>query len=92
MSSPKVSDMKQLVCYTVEGLLRQGPHQVWITLGTYRTAELAQAAQRGLDGNRVIETRILPYFRSTDVPSGPHIRPSARPVAPRTEAVESVVA
>jgi hypothetical protein len=84
--------MKQLVCYTVEGLMCQGPHQVWVTLGSYRTAEQAQAAQRIVGADKVRETRILPYFRTTDHYPGPHIRPSVRPTLAAVESVASVVA
>lgn len=75
--------MRRLACYVLEGLMRQGPHQVWITLGSFPSFELADAATRTALLHRpgIGETRILPLFRdSGDVELQPaaRMRPASR--------------
>lgn len=56
--------MRQLICYSLEGLRRQGWREVWVTLGTYETEASAAAAAAGtaLDAE-LVATRVLPYYR-----------------------------
>ncbi len=60
--------MKRLAHFTLEGLIQQGPHQVWVCLGTFATAELAETATGGASCHRsgVIETRIMPLYRDCE--------------------------
>lgn len=76
--------MSKFVCYTLEGLMQQGGHQVWVMLGTYPTAEAArracEAAGEGGAG-RLLDSRIMSYFRSSDWWKSPEA-PSAAVRAP----------
>ncbi|MEQ8788629.1 MAG: hypothetical protein RIC55_20130 [Pirellulaceae bacterium] len=55
--------MKTFVCFTLEGLRRQGPHAVWIRLGGYPTIRQAADDAAARRDPTITETRILPYFR-----------------------------
>lgn len=60
--------MRRFAHFTLEGLFQQGPHRVWIPLGTFATAELAASAVRDGSGMRpgVVETRIIPLYRDCE--------------------------
>jgi len=80
--------MNQLVCWTVSGLRRQGPHEVWVMLGTYSSQDAAQsaAANGPWSSAGISETRVMPYYRSPmpgpSVP-GPHVTPAtSQPAVP----------
>lgn len=61
--------MKRFVCYTLEGLLRQDRHEVWVVLGIYASAEQAEAAGRAAEARSGIgQTRIMPYYRTIELP------------------------
>lgn len=61
--------MKRFVCYTLEGLLRQDRHEVWVVLGVYASAEQAEAAARAATARSGIgQTRIMPYYRTIELP------------------------
>ena len=81
--------MKRFVCYTLEGLLRQDRHEVWVVLGTYASTEQAESAARAASArNGIACTRIMPYYRtielpvsleSSAVPRRPHLAASLAP-------------
>ncbi len=56
--------MKRLAHFTLEGLLQQGPHQVWITLGQFASECSALQAAGDLVNVKpgVTETRVLPLY------------------------------
>lgn len=59
--------MKRLACFLLEGLVEQGPHRVWVTLGAFETQEAAQRA-KGLDGSlSVVDTRVIALYRDSGV-------------------------
>jgi hypothetical protein len=61
--------MKRFVCYTLEGLLRQGQHEVWVVLGTFPSAEQADSAGRAASAKQAIaRTRVMPYYRTIELP------------------------
>lgn len=61
--------MKRFVCYTLEGLLRQDRHEVWVVLGIHASAEQAEAAGRAATaGSGIAQTRIMPYYRTIELP------------------------
>lgn len=56
--------MKTFAHYSLEGLLRQGPHEVWITLGTYDSADqVERAAEDSRSGDEIVATRVLSCYR-----------------------------
>lgn len=60
--------MKRLACFLLEGLVEQGPHHVWITLGTFDSA--AAAGRSSLHRShrlRVIETRVIALYRDSGI-------------------------
>lgn len=62
--------MKRFVCYTLEGLLRQDGHEVWVVLGIHPSAEQAEAAGRAAATRSGIgQTRIMPYYRTIELPA-----------------------
>jgi hypothetical protein len=63
---------KRFAHYSLEGLLRQGPHEVWVTLGRFDTAEqVEEIVRRRRDG--IVATRVLPCYRQTpENASGQH--------------------
>ncbi|MEQ8787555.1 MAG: hypothetical protein RIC55_14725 [Pirellulaceae bacterium] len=64
--------MKRFDHYALEGLLRQGPHEVWVTLGRYNsTNQVEEVVKRSdvLRRNDIVATRVLPCYRSTEHPS-----------------------
>lgn len=63
--------MKRFVCYTLEGLLRQDRNEVWVVLGTYLSAEQAESAARAATARSgITNTRIMPYYRTIELPVG----------------------
>ena len=76
--------MNQLVCWTVSGLRRSGPHEVWVMLGTYSSQDAAKsAADNGPWASAgICETRVMPYYRSP-MPgqpiASPHVTPAVSP-------------
>ena len=61
--------MKRFVCYTLEGLLRQDRHEVWVVLGTYASAEQADSAARAATARSgIAQTRVMPYYRTIELP------------------------
>ena len=86
--------MKRFVCYTLEGLLRQGHNEVWVVLGTFASAEQAESAGRAATSRSgIANTRVMPYYRTIELPVGretaalprrPHL------VASQTSTVDSV--
>jgi hypothetical protein len=61
--------MKRFVCYTLEGLLRQDRHEVWVVLGTFASAEQADSAARAATTRSGIsQTRVMPYYRTIELP------------------------
>lgn len=87
--------MKRLAFFALEGLLQQGPHQVWVTLGAFPTEASAQAAAvpRARSRQGVVATRVLPLYRDSDptaciVAHAAHeIRPPARRTAVSADSV-----
>lgn len=79
--------MKRLTCYLLEGLRRQGPHQVWITIGAFNTLEAAQLAATTPTGWDVAETRILPLYRDSGSVPQPHSMSFASATATSEESV-----
>ena len=77
--------MKRLTCYLLEGLRRQGPHQVWITIGAFNSLEAAEIAATQPTGWDVAETRILPLYRDSGSVPQPHSMSFAN--STRTESV-----
>ncbi len=63
--------MKRLAFFTLEGLLEQGPHEVWVTLGTFPTAEAARHAQATQPITRpgISKKRVVPLFRISEEPA-----------------------
>jgi hypothetical protein len=59
--------VKRLAHFQLEGLLQQGANHVWVTLGTFATAEMARGAAAASMSARpgIVETRILPLFRDS---------------------------
>jgi hypothetical protein len=57
---------KRFAHYSLEGLLRQGPHEVWVTLGRYTTVEQAEEVVRKRAAREgIVATRVLPCYRQT---------------------------
>ena len=63
--------MKQLAFFALEGRLRQGPHEVWITLGRFNSAQSAHLAihDPATVKSGIVETRIVPLYRVSDPPT-----------------------
>jgi hypothetical protein len=62
------AEMKKFDHFALEGLLRQGPHEVWVTLGRYETTHQVQEGARRSDLLRrpdIVATRVLPCYRTT---------------------------
>lgn len=61
--------MKRFAYFTLEGLLEQGPHRVWITLGRYASEQLASQAAANETGINpgITDTRILPLYRDDGI-------------------------
>ena len=59
--------MKRLACFLLEGLVEQGPHRVWVTLGTFESSENAQVAKRRHHSPSVIDTRVIALYRDSGV-------------------------
>lgn len=59
--------MKRLACFLLEGLVEQGPHRVWVTLGTFETSANANFAKRHYRDRSVIETRVIALYRDSGV-------------------------
>lgn len=59
--------MKRLACFLLEGLVEQGPHRVWVTLGTFDSSDAAQFAKDREHSPRVIETRIVALYRDSGI-------------------------
>jgi hypothetical protein len=60
--------MKQFAHYALEGLMRQGRHEVWVTLGRYSTADQLEAETRRnvlRNHGEIVATRVTPCYRST---------------------------
>jgi len=61
--------MKRFVCYTLEGLLRQDRNEVWVVLGTFASSEQAESAARAATiRSGIAQTRIMPYYRTIELP------------------------
>lgn len=61
--------MKRFVCYTLEGLLRQDQHEVWVVLGTFSSVEQAESAGRAAAAKAgITRTRVMPYYRTIELP------------------------
>ena len=57
---------KRFAHYCLEGLVRQGHHEVWVTLGRYDTAEqVEEIVRRKPSRDGIVATRVLPCFRQT---------------------------
>jgi hypothetical protein len=70
-SSPQgIHFMKRLACFLLEGLVEQGPHRVWVTLGTFESSHTAQMAKRRHHSASVIDTRIIALYRDSGVTAG----------------------
>ncbi|QDU98360.1 hypothetical protein [Lignipirellula cremea] len=80
--------MKRLAFFTLEGLVRQGQHEVWVPVGRFSSAEAAATAAGSC--RQFAQTRVLPYFRDSGMlpvatngdtaprtTSRPHIKPAA---------------
>jgi len=60
--------MRQLVCWTVMGLVPGHLREVWKTLGTYATDTDAQLAADGiLARGEAHQTRVMPYYRTSSI-------------------------
>ncbi len=57
--------MKRLAHFTLEGLMQQGPHNVWIPLGTFASAELASQAQGNTTRDDIVQTRVMALYRDS---------------------------
>ena len=79
--------MKRLTCYLLEGLRRQGPHQVWITIGAFNSLQAAEEAAAQPTGWDVAETRVLPLYRDSGSVPQPHSTSFANPASAREESV-----
>ena len=82
--------MKRLAFFTLEGRLRQGPHEVWITLGRYPTDQLARTAADSANARNaaIVETRIVPLFRISEL--GPRMLTQVTTPAAPSSIQESV--
>lgn len=61
--------MKRLACFLLEGLVEQGPHRVWVTLGTFDSQDAAQHATLSARSPSVIDTRVIALYRDSGVTS-----------------------
>lgn len=60
--------MKRLACFLLEGLVEQGPHRVWVTLGTYESFDAARTCQpTEAHGARLVETRVIALYRDSGI-------------------------
>lgn len=59
--------MKRLACFLLEGLIEQGPHRVWVTLGTFESSDSAQMAKQRHHSPSVIDTRVIALYRDSGV-------------------------
>lgn len=67
LNRPQGCPMKRFAHYALEGLLRQGPHEVWVTLGRYATTDQLEAGVQRSELSRrgdIVATRVTPCYRS----------------------------
>jgi len=59
--------MKRLACFLLEGLIEQGPHRVWVTLGTFDSQDAARRATQSACHPSVVDTRVIALYRDSGV-------------------------
>lgn len=59
--------MKRLACFLLEGLVEQGPHRVWVTLGTFDSQDAARQATQNNRNPSVVDTRVIALYRDSGV-------------------------
>lgn len=59
--------MKRLACFLLEGLVEQGPHQVWVTLGAFESSDAARRAISQNPSTSVIDTRVIALYRDSGI-------------------------
>lgn len=72
--------MKRLAFYSLEGLVRQGAHEVWIPLGAYSTMSQARASTGAGKRSDIVDTRVIAHYRDSSLGHAPssNIRPKVR--------------
>lgn len=70
--------MERLAFWTLMGLRRDGPFEVWYQLDTFPSAELAELAAGAPDWAEqgIAETRVAPYYRVDHEPELEHAQPT----------------